>query len=154
MKKLSACFLVVLAVIFSASIAFAGSADARTANYGQGINAVNGVGDLSTGNTAEVDSSGRLAIGEVSTAVSSGYNDALIYTGACKIKSITMKATSAGDSVAIYDAITATGTPKFDPSADTNAGSFTIDAKGAPFATGIYADCNDGDVMYSVVYDY
>ena len=159
MKKLSALFLVLLAVIFSASTAFAGSADARTANYGQGISAVNGFGDLSSGNTAEVDSSGNVYTRSGTSTVVSSTGDTLkagtlLVTGAANIETITISgpATAAGDYILIYDALTATGTPKFEITTGKAKNTITIDAKGASFSTGVFADSNAAEVFGSVVY--
>lgn len=61
MRKIIAILIMLSLTVFVASYAYAGSADARTASFGQGIAYVNGLGDLSTGNTAEVDSNGNVA---------------------------------------------------------------------------------------------
>ena len=158
MKKLSALFLVLLAVIFSASIALAGSGDARTANYGQGISQVNGLGDLSSGNTAEVDSSGNVYTRAGTATVASSTGSTLntgtqLITGAANIQSITISGQgSAGDYIILYDNTSATGTPKFEISSGTAKGTITIDAKGAAVTNGIFADSNADTVFLSVVY--
>ena len=159
MKKLSALFLVLLAVIFSASTAFAGSADARTANYGQGISAVQGLGDLSSGNTAEVDSSGNVytrsgtatVVSSTGTTLSTG---TALVTGAADVETITISgpATAAGDYILVYDALTATGTPKFEISVGTAKDTNSIPAAGAHFSTGVFAVSNATPVFVSVVY--
>jgi hypothetical protein len=158
MKKLAFLF-VVLAVIFSASFAFAGSADARTANYGQGISGVQGLGDLSSGNTAEVDSNGNLytrsgtATVVSSTGATLNTGTALI-TGAANIQTITIGGqTAAGDYVNLYDALTATGTPKWEISSGTAKNCVSIPAAGAAITTGLFADSNDNAVIVSVVYN-
>lgn len=153
MKKL---FILSLLVIFALSFtSFADAATkARTASVATGLQGVYGVGDLSSGNTAEVTDGGALVVSNRAVAVTSQLGDALVYTGACRVLGIQITGVSAADTVAVYDALTATGTAKFDPRTDTNNGSFFVDAKGAPFATGIYVDATDNDVFSSVTYDY
>ena len=160
MKKLSALFLVVLAVIFSASVAFAGSADARTANYGQGISGVQGLGDLSSGNTVEVDSSGNLYTRSGTATVTSSTGATLLagtalITGTGNIQAIVVSgpAAAAGDYALFYDALTATGTPKWDIPIGTAKNTIYIDGKGAALATGLFAQSSDNDVFVTVVYN-
>lgn len=152
MKKLFALSLLIIFAAFSAN-AYAAT-KARTASQGVGIEMVNGIGDLSGGNTVEVNDEGGLATAKRSRAVTAQLGDGQLYTGACYIQTITISGVSAGDSAAIYDNTSATGTAKFDPKIDTANGSYTINANGAPFATGIYVDATDTEVHTSVVYDY
>lgn len=155
MKRLFALSVIVLAVVFSASYAFAGSADARTASYGQGISQVVGIGDLSSGNTPEITSVGGLGVTAKAVAIGvANFVDTLVYTGACNVQSIHIAGATAGDYAMVYDAVTATGTPKFDPRIAVNTSSLSYDTKGAPFATGIYVDVSGVSVFVSVVYDY
>ena len=160
MKKLSALFLVVLAVIFSASTAFAGSADARTANYGQGIGGVQGLGDLSSGNTAEVDSNGNVYTRSGTATVVSSTGSTLntgtaLITGAANIQSIVVSCPSgsAGDYVLLYDALSATGTPKWDISVGTAKNTIPVSCFGAGVSTGLFAVSNATTGFVTVVYN-
>ena len=142
-----------------ASYVYAGSADARTASTGKGISQVNGLGDLSSGNTAEIDSDGNVYTRSGSATVVSSTGATLntgtaIVGAACNVESITIGGvgTAAGDYVLIYDAASATGTPKFEISVGTAKDTRTIDVKGGAFATSVFADSNSDNVFLSVVY--
>ena len=159
MKKLSALIIAVIFAMAFASYVYAGSADARTASTGKGISQVNGLGDLSSGNTAEIDSDGNVYTRSGSATVVSSTGATLntgtaIVGAACNVESITISGvgTSAGDYVLIYDALTATGTPKFEITAATAKETLTIPTYGAAFATSVFADSNADNVFLSVVY--
>ncbi len=154
MKKI---FIFSLLIVFALSfVSFADAATkARTASVAQGLQGVYGIGDLSSGNTIEVTDAGAATVANkaVALGVAAGA-DTLIYTGACSIQSVHIAGAAAGDYAQIYDAITATGTPKFDPRIAVNTSSLSYDLKGAPMATGIYVDVSSSAVFASVVYDY
>ena len=155
MRKFLIVAIAAMLALSLASYCYAGSADARTANYGQGIMGVQGIGDLSSGNTVEVTSTGSAHVTNRATAIGvANFADTLIYTGACYVQSIHIAGAAAGDYAMVYDALTATGTPKFDPRIAVNTSSLSYDTKGAPFATGIYVDVSGAAVFVSVVYDY
>ena len=139
-----------------ASYVYAGSADARTASTGKGISQVNGLGDLSTGNTAEIDDNGNVITKEFTKSIVSGYEDVNAVATACKVYSIILTgdaSASAGDSVIIYDALTATGTPKFEARIAAAGGSSQINIPGGvTFSTGVYVDITDGNDYFTVVY--
>jgi hypothetical protein len=127
----------------------------RAAAVSGKIDQIVAIGDGSSGYLAEISSSsGALNVSQRAQAVSMEIGDGLVYTGACRIISITVSGASTGDYAAVYDAITATGTPKFDPSIAANTSSFYQNCGGAPFATGIYVKATDDDVYTSIVYDY
>lgn len=153
MKKFS--FVLSLLMVFLLSTgAFAEATKARTATIGTGIEQVNGIGDLSSGYTAEVNSNGGVATTRKAVAVTSQVGDALVYTGACYVQGINFYGVTAGDRLAVYDALSATGTPKFDPAVAANTSSVTVDCFGAPFATGIYVDASAATMFSTVIYDY
>jgi hypothetical protein len=87
-------------------------------------------------------------------AVTSQYSDALVYTGACYVQGIRIDGATAGDSLAVYDALTATGTAKFDPRISANTSGTTVDCFGSPFTTGIYVDASAATMFSTIIYDY
>ena len=148
------CLLVIFASLDIAQAAAPAATKARSNTASQGIEVIQGLGDVSSGNSVEITSTGALAVTNIAREVTAQLGDGQIYTGACFVQGILISGVSAGDSVAIYDATSATGTAKFDPKIDTADGSFYVDAKGSYFATGIYADATDTEVHVSVTYDY
>jgi hypothetical protein len=167
MRKFIFIVLSLLMVFLLTSGVYAGAATkARTALVGNGIDSVNGVGDLSSGNTVEVDGFGSLqvvpSVGSIATnltvsSATSPGDSQLLVTGACRVDSITISgtATSAGDYALIYDAATtpaATVVAKFEPSVGTAKDTRTIDTKGAIFSNGIWCDANSNSVLITVVY--
>lgn len=153
MKKSIYIALFILALAIPSICRAADSAHAIAVNGD--INSVVAIADGSSGAVAEVSStSGALNVAHRAQAVTSQLGDAAMYTGACRVQSITVSGVSAGDTALIYDAASATGTPKFDIQVGTAADTKSIDCKGAPFATGIYADATDSEVFVSAVYDY
>lgn len=159
MKKI---FMFTLLVIFALSFtSFADAATkARTASVAQGISQVDGIADLSSGDSLEINSTGSAYVRPlpISTVVASTglpLNDGVaLITGAANIESITISGQgSAGDYVLLYDALTATGTPKWEISAGTAKNTVTIDAKGGAVTTGLFADSNANTVHISVSYN-
>ena len=147
-------FIVGLLVIAVASMAFAADSS-RRAQVGAQVEMIVGVGDGSSGYLLEIGSnSGSAYTINAAQAVTSQWGDGALYTGSCKVQTICIEGESAGDYAAIYDNTSATGTAKFDPRIDTNYSSTCIQTGGAPFATGIYANAIDGDVLVTAVYDY
>lgn len=135
---------------------------ARAAAMDKGLESVVGVGDVSSGNTQEVDGRGAASVLEYPKTITSSTGSTLntgtaLYTGACRLSTVTCSGptTSAGDYVLLYDAAAATGTPKIECSVgvakDTN---HIIIPGGASFSTGIFADSNADSVHVSVTYDY
>lgn len=160
MRKLFALFVAAIVAISFASYVYAGSADARTATTGKGISQVNGLGDLSTGNTAEIDSSGNVYVrpfqqGTVVSSTGATLNTGTqLITGAANIQSISLSGQgSAGDYCILYDNTSATGTPVWEISAGTAKNTVYIDAKGGAVTNGIFADSNADTVFLSVIYD-
>jgi hypothetical protein len=149
-------FIISLLVIAIPAICFAAADQSRAAAVGGKVDQIVAIGDASSGYLVEVNSNTG-AMHTVPSAQAVGvaaWSDTLIYTGACRIISISIAGASAGDYAMIYDAVTATGTPKFDPRIAVNTSSLTYYIGGAPFATGIYVDVQDTEVFVSVVYDY
>lgn len=160
MKKIFMFTLLVIFALSFTSFAFAAT-KARTASVAQGLQGVYGVADLSSGDSLEVDSTGSAYVRPlpVSTVVSStgvtlNTGTALI-TGAANIESITISGTgtAAGDYVLLYDALSASGTPKWEITAGTAKSTVTIDTKGAAITTGLFADSNTDLVHISVSYN-
>jgi len=127
----------------------------RAAAVSGKIDQIIAIGDGSSGYLAEVSSgSGALNIAKRTQAVTSQVGDALVYSGACRPQTLTVSVDRAGDYVLIYDALTATGTAKFDIKVGTANSALSIDLGGAPFATGIYVDAYSNQTATTVVYDY
>ena len=120
------------------------------------IGQVVGIADGSSGYMLEINSNtGSAHVVEHAQAIGvANFADTLIYTGACRLISVSLTGATAGDYAQIYDAVTATGTPKFDPRLAANTSSLTFNYGGAPFSTGIYVDVIDSELFVSVVYDY
>lgn len=123
----------------------------------QGISNVVAVADGSTGYTQRVDSTGAASVIEkpCTVVVGSGL-DSLLVTGAARVYAINVAGTAiaAGDTALIYDALTATGTPRFEISVGTakNTNEVII-PQGAKFATGIYQAQSADNMLVSVCYD-
>jgi len=103
--------------------------------------------DVQNGYTQRVDSDGAAHVQEkaqtIAISTSSLTTGELLKTGACRVGTITYggPTSGSGDYVLIYDALTATGTAKFDISIGTAKTTFSLVIPGgAKFATGIFAD--------------
>jgi hypothetical protein len=152
MKKFS--FVLSLLMVFLLSTGAFAATKASRAVVSSGVEQVVGLGDLSSGDTAEVNSVGGVATTRKAVAVTSQVGDALVYTGACYVQGITFYGVTAGDRLAVYDALSATGTAKFDPAVAANTSTVTVDCFGAPFTTGIYVDASAATINSTVIYDY
>ena len=161
MKKiLIVCLLLLVSVIFATG-AYAAD-NVRSANFA-GVDAVV-VSDASSGACAEIDSDGSVQVqnfGSDLIAVSyegltsgSATPGELLYTGACRVHSITVTGVSAGDYVEVYDALSRTGVPKFDPKVGTANDTTTIALPGGvAFSTGIYVYPIDVEVQTAITYN-
>jgi len=149
MKRL---FLIALLVMGLAGVSFADS----SRSIGGGTEQYVSITDASSGTAAEVSSSGAVNTVGKSKAVTLQTGDGLIYTGACNIQTLVFSGVTEADYVQVYDALTATGTPKFDIKMGTASNTIVLPLGGAPFATGIYADTSavNGTGVVTVVYDY
>jgi len=146
-------------ILALASSAFADTA--RLGSFASGLQGVVGIGDVSSGIAAEVNSVGGVATTGKAVAYEDTLNastglseDTLVYTGACYLQGIYVTGESAGDWAAVYDAVSKTGNPVFDPRIAANTSSVYFDTKGVKFSTGIYIDVLDNQTLASVVYDY
>lgn len=164
MKKI---FIVTLLVMFGCiSLSFADAvetttATARTASVSaSGIEQVVAIADGASGYTQNIDVRGSASVREYPKKIASSTGATLnagtaLVTGACYVASISISGlTTAGDYVIIYDALSATGTPKFEISAGTAKDTNNIVIPGgAIFATGVFADSNADVVFCSIAYD-
>lgn len=92
-----------------------------------------------------------------SIAVSSGATlntGVALVTGQSNVQSVTVSGadSTALDYVLIYDAASATGTPKLDISIGTAGETVTITLNDASFGTGVFADANSDNMHISVEY--
>ena len=134
---------------------------ARAATTGVGIDTVAAIADAVTGNAVDVDSRGSASTREYPKQVTSDTGGdftagAAMVTGECYVYNISLSgiATSAGDYVLIYDALSATGTPKFEVTVGTAKDTNQISIPGgAKFSTGVFGVSNAAAVFCSVVYD-
>lgn len=129
---------------------------ARAVGRDSGIGEVVALGDASSGNLVEVDNDGSLQTREFAKTVVSAIADSALVSTAAKVYNVIFNGTTAGDRVDIYDAASATGTPKFE--IDTPVAGTTTQISipgGATFSTGIYADVtvSGGTALVTVVYD-
>ncbi len=136
-------------------------AAADTARSARDLGSIVGIGDGSSGYLLEINSNtGSALTTNAATAVTSrfgpnvGSSSGVIYTGACRLLGVYISGVTAGDSVEIYDAASRTGTAVFDPRLAANTSSQYLDAKGAPFSTGIFAHANVAQTLATFVYDY
>ena len=153
MKKF---ILIALLVMALAIPSFCMAADtAHAVAVSSDIGQTVAIADASSGVLAEVSStSGALNVAGRAQAVTAQLGDGLIYTGACRVQTIVFAGITAADYVQVYDAVTATGSPKFDIKMGTASDTKSICLGGAPFATGIYVDANASTGYTTVVYDY
>ena len=150
-------FIISLLVIAIPAICFAAADQSRAAAVGGNVDQIVAIGDASSGYLAEVNSeTGAVSVTRSARAVTSQTEDALVYTGACKVQLIQVRGIAAGDLVLVYDALSASGTPKFDIAIAVANDSKCINVGGASFATGIYVDhtAAGAKIFSSVVYDY
>lgn len=164
MRKL---FFLIAALCLLSGVAFADATTTSTTNgrnmtNDKGVNMGIAVVDASNGYTQNIDSTGAAKVQEKSATISSSTGSTLntgtaLYTGACRVKSVTVSGygTAAGDYVLIYDAASATGTPVFEATVGTAKETVTIAIPGGVnFTTGIFADSNSNMVHAAVAYDY
>lgn len=154
--------LILGACSLSYAAAVSTSADkARAATTGVGIDTIAAIADAVTGNAVDVDSRGSASTREYPKQVTSSTGGTLnagvaLVSSECYLYSIALSgpATAAGDYVLIYDAASATGTPKFEISVGTAKDTTLISIPGgAKFSTGIFAVSNGIAPFVSVVYD-
>ncbi len=153
-------FLLVLLVSLLISFAFIpvvfAATNARTASLDKGIQSVNGVGDLSSGATQEIDGRGAAMVSEVSgLSISFNRGDAAVLIGAGTLKEVNFNGNAQNDYIVIYDNTSATGTPIADISVTSSRDSKYVKLD-ADIATGIYVDYSGtegvSNVNYSVTY--
>jgi hypothetical protein len=129
---------------------------ATTASLDKGISGgVVGIGDLSSGDTAEVDSDGNLLVKEyVNKKITISGDRSAIISGAFTLMGVVVKGVTAGDYMLIYDALTATGNPVLDiyVGTATDTKVVTLPAGGIPFTTGLSTDSTDDDVIATAIY--
>lgn len=158
-KKLLIALLLVVGMV---SVAFADATvttatKARLATQDKDVQGAYAIGDISSGYTQEVDSRGSASVLEYpkSVATVSGVDGAAVGS-ACRVVAINVAAplASAGDYVNIYDAASATGTPKLEISLGTAKDSKSIVIPGGiTFSTGVYVEQSADNALVSVIYD-
>ena len=156
--------IVVLAVTLALLAIGAGDAyatKARNASLDKGIIQVDGIGDLSSGETVEIDANGSMRVKEFTKSVSftnGDQNDVL--SGAAVVYSVTLSghATSAADYIILSDALTVpsayvAGTAKVEVTTDITGDTEQIIIPGGVlFATGVSIDATDSGVYCTIVY--
>lgn len=134
--------LVVPSVVF-ADASFTTTKNGRAVTGQQGISNVTAQADGSTGYTQRIDSTGAAMVMKKPTTVTAVAGvDGIVMTGAGRVYSITVSGTllASGDVINIYDALSATGTPKYEISVGTAKGTLTIKTEGVNFTTGVFVD--------------
>jgi len=157
-KRLFVVGLLILFAVFTTN-AFAAT-KARTASYAQGIQQVDGIADLSSGDSMEVDSYGSAQVktGDSIAESVTGESGTLghqIVTGAGNLQKIIISgpATSAGNYMLVYDNTSATGTPLFEITVGVAKDTNVIDCDGAIFSTGLYVVTSADEVFGTVIYN-
>lgn len=160
MKKMFGTLILIVSLLLLFSVSGAEAATkARTASYDKGIMSVTGLGDLSSGDTVEVDGNGSLRTKDFTKSTYWGVGTANdIASGAAVVYKIQIAgnaSSSAGDYVALYDAATVTGSPKLEVNLNNDKGSNEFEIPGGvAFSTGISVSVGTGgvDVAYTIVY--
>lgn len=177
MKKLNVLILAFL-VALVCSPAFAAT-KADSASVSNGILSVNGVADLSSGDTQEIDSSGNAAVelknDSNTAAIDSSGNlavelkgdsanefvtksvkflvaDGAAYNGAATVYGVYLTSVTAGDTALLYDAASATGDPVLDVIVAANTSNGIYITGGVSFATDVYVDVNGSTPKAMVIY--
>lgn len=163
MKKL---LFALLSVILTAGLSYADATYTSTTNI-KGGNADYGYGatvDQTNGYTQHIDSEGAGYVQEKASEVVEAIdsNDlnvgTLVKSGACRLNTIIVGGPTgaAGDYVLVYDALTATGTPKFDISVGTAKNTIVVNIPGGvKMATGIFIEQGGtaASLVATVAYD-
>jgi hypothetical protein len=139
------------------------TASARVAGVSTGgVEQVVAVADGASGYTQNIDVRGSASVREYPKQIASvtgldlSGGKAALVSGECYISGIVVSgpAAAAGDYVLIYDALTVTGTAKFDVSIGTAKNTIPISIPGgAKFTTGVSAQSNSTAVHLTVIYD-
>jgi len=161
-KLLTFCLLVALMMIPASVWADAEftstlTGKACTADYCSGGTV--GVSDIGNGYSQRVDDTGAAYVKEKAKAIANTLSGAMgvgvsLVAAPARVSNIIVSgaATTALDFVLIYDALTATGTAKFDISLGTAGETVNIVIPGgASFATGVYAIAGTGSTAAPVV---
>lgn len=119
------------------------------------------VADVQNGYTMHVDDTGAGYVMEKAKTIYEGIGSADLWptgqaaaTGAARVYTITWggPTAAAGDAILIYDATSATGTPKFDVATGTAADTVHIVIPGgAIFSTGVFVKLDDAGSVGSVL---
>lgn len=164
MKKFLSFLFVVLLGLSLGGVVFADATYTST-NNGKSTNvdyAFGAIVDQTNGYTQHVDSEGAAYVQEKVNEVVEmiGTNDTYagttVKSGACRLKSITFggPTAAAGDYLLVYDATSATGTPKFDVSVGTAKDTNTVVIPGGvKMATGIFAKSTTSTGVATITYD-
>ena len=172
MKKIFILSLLIIFALSFTSFADAAATKARTASVAQGLQGVYGIGDLSSGNTAEVDGDGNLAVavsgisadldvdsdGALATRevgrklVSFLSEDGAAYSGPAIVYGFAAAGTTAGDYIGLYDATSITGTAVLDIVVGANGTSYINIPGGISFATDVYVDVSSATVRAMTIY--
>lgn len=156
MKKLI--FIATLLVVLSLAFYAEAADSARSVDRGEsGIEQTVALADMSSGAGVEIDSDGNIKNKPWAATYIGALDGTVTITGACTVYGIYLygdASSTAGDYALVYDALTVTGTPKFDISIDVAKGSasYTFPV-GVKFTTGVTVDVIDGNAFCSVVYD-
>lgn len=159
MKKLIIALFIglILPSLVFADASWTSTKNGRAVTGQQGISHVVAIADGSTGYTARVGSQGEMSVIEHPCTVTSAAGvDSLLLTGAYRIYSISAASniSVAGDRVDIYDALTATGTPKYEISLGTAKDTKQlVFPSGVDFSTGVFEDQSANNMLVSVCYD-
>jgi len=148
-----------LALLVFPVVAFADSTTATKARVAQvgisGVETITAIADGVSGDIVDVETWGALRTGDFAEH-SSGvlYKSSLILTGSGVLKSALVNTATAESWLALYDAVSATGTPVIDIQMDVANEQYTVPIN-LDVDTGIYAQYSIGgaDINYSILYN-
>jgi hypothetical protein len=148
-------FILSLLLVFAFSLNAFAATKARTLNIATNVQSAMAIGDASSGDTAEVDSDGSLQTQEEVKAITTATADGSLVGSACTVFGVVYDGSDVGDSVLIYDADTATGTPKLRLLNGVARSSQNVMIPGGvAFATNVYVDMTTtGGQQVSLIYE-
>lgn len=153
------------ALLAAAGLAYAdatvtSATKARAAAMDKGLEQVVAVGDVSGGDTVEVDARGSASVLEYPKKIVLAQGGVLgggtnVVSGACRVTAVIFGGSqlAAGDYIQVYDALTVTGTPKLEIVIGTAKDTHSLVIPGGiTFSTGVTLD-SSAEGVASVIYD-
>lgn len=131
--------------------------NARTGSISNGINQVVGIGELRGGDTWEIQNTGAGLTREYPLTIATVQGTDADATGAAArvhFVNVAGSTMAAGEYVNIYDAASATGTPKLEISIGTAKESRSVVIPGGlTFSTGVFVDQSANNMLVTIGYE-